>query len=71
VLSGESGTGPPARSVRRVWSTAEPYSELIATVPLVDGAGSAPAPAQEPQFVRIVDAAGALVLAGPATALAD
>jgi hypothetical protein len=46
-------------------------SELIATVPLVDGAGSAPAPAEEPQFVRIVDAAGALVLAGAATELAD
>ena len=46
-------------------------SDLITTVPLVDGAGSAPAPTQEPQFVRIIDAAGALVLAGAATQLAD
>jgi len=55
-------------------ATAEIYgadSELIATVPLMDGAGSSPAPSEEPQFVRILDDAGALVVAAAVTELAE
>jgi len=46
-------------------------SQLIATVPLVDGAGVAPAPLQEPQSVRILDAAGDEVVTAATTEVDD
>jgi hypothetical protein len=44
---------------------------LIGTVPLLDGAGAIPMPAQEPATVGILDASGALVANTPVTAPDD
>jgi hypothetical protein len=61
-------SGPAAGARAEIYDAG---GTLIGTVPLVDGAGAGPLPAQRPALVRILDASGALVTPAPVTAPGD